>query len=440
MSDFYIFTTKNSQEEHKIKAQFKEIGNISGAIFTSLTRDKRYEIPFDVDSSILETFIQYLNGENKTPEIKIHELTQYIQLAEHFKLDSFQEYLNNKKELWSPYEQVLSQLLNPTSSINYYLCEQISQRLDDYLINIGDKLLTAPIQCLYNIFFNPKRILKNEDVAYRMITDYFSRTKKSEILILIPSLHFENLHEDTIKDSILNKEYHEGMIPEINFKFILNSYAKQDEQEKKITELTENFNKLIDIANKQKDQINQLLESNKSLKDQIDAHKKKYKLLRDELNQFKQGQIDAQERNNKLLRDELNQFKQGQIKLTNPGQFGSISQVLAINKNENALEFHEYECLDICDIKNALPNGTDLNAITNPGSYWIYNGETTRNRPISITNNSFRLVVKQLNNECIEQSIITTIPNRHFTRVCVTSRGQWTDWIIFSSSVVATQK
>lgn len=201
-------------------------------------------------------------------------------------------------------------------------------------------------------------------------------------------------------------------------KLILNSYAKQDEQEKKITELTENFNKLIDIANKQKDQINQLLESNKSLKDQIVAHEKNYK----------------------LPRDELNQFKQGQIKLTNPGQFGSISQVLAINKNENALEFHEYECLDICDIKNALPNGTDLNAITNPGSYWIYKGKTTRNRPISITNNSFRLVVKQLNNECIEQSIITTIPNRHFTRVCVTSSGQWTDWIIFSSSAVATQK
>lgn len=168
-------------------------------------------------------------------------------------------------------------------------------------------------------------------------------------------------------------------------------YIKDDkqkkiiDQEKKISELTENINQLNTIVNAQAEEIHKLMESNQliqSLKEQIDRFEKKYDSLQNEFNQFKERKCND---------------------LNIPSAIGTAGQVLAVNQDENALSYHEYQCLDICNVKRTFQDGTDLSTITNPGTYWLYNGGTAINRPNAITHNSFRLVIKQLNTECIEQ-------------------------------------
>ena len=107
---------------------------------------------------------------------------------------------------------------------------------------------------------------------------------------------------------------------------------------------------------------------------------------------------------------------------------GGAGQVAAVNAGANALAYHEYECLDVSNIKATLTDATDLNTLTSPGTYWMQNGGTAVNRPSTMSSNSIRIVVKQINSNNIEQSIVTAITNQHFCRVYQLSGTTWSEW------------
>lgn len=109
--------------------------------------------------------------------------------------------------------------------------------------------------------------------------------------------------------------------------------------------------------------------------------------------------------------------------------FGTAGQAPTVNKTADALAWHTFDCLDIANLKDSLADGTDLNTITTPGTYWMQNGGSAVNRPSSMTSNSIRITVKQININNIIQTVETAVSNQHFVRVYRISAYTWSEWI-----------
>ena len=109
--------------------------------------------------------------------------------------------------------------------------------------------------------------------------------------------------------------------------------------------------------------------------------------------------------------------------------FGTASQSMLVNKTANALAWHEVDCLDIANLKDGLADNTNLNTITTPGTYWMQNGATAVNKPATMTSNSIRVTVKQINTNNIIQTVETAISNQHFVRTFQIDSSTWSDWI-----------
>lgn len=108
--------------------------------------------------------------------------------------------------------------------------------------------------------------------------------------------------------------------------------------------------------------------------------------------------------------------------------FGTASQSMLVNKTANALAWHEVDCLDIANLKDGLADGTDLNTIITPGTYWMQNGGGAVNRPANMTSNSIRITVKQINTNNIIQTVETAVSNQHFVRTYNISGASWSSW------------
>lgn len=109
--------------------------------------------------------------------------------------------------------------------------------------------------------------------------------------------------------------------------------------------------------------------------------------------------------------------------------FGAASQSMLVNKTANALAWHEVDCLDIANLKDGLADNTNLNTITTPGTYWMPNGATAVNKPATMTSNTIRITVKQINTNNIIQTVETAISNQHFVRTFQINSSTWSDWI-----------
>lgn len=118
---------------------------------------------------------------------------------------------------------------------------------------------------------------------------------------------------------------------------------------------------------------------------------------------------------------------------------GSVSQSMLVNKTANALAWHEVDCLDIANLKDGLADNTNLNDITNPGTYWMQNGDTAVNKPADMTSNSIRITVKQINTNNIIQTVETAISNQHFVRTFQIDSATWSAWVKNYVSPTTTQ-
>lgn len=106
---------------------------------------------------------------------------------------------------------------------------------------------------------------------------------------------------------------------------------------------------------------------------------------------------------------------------------GTAGKCLSVNKTEDALEYHPFDCLDVSNVKNALANNTDLNTITTPGSYWIADATSAVNRPKVWAGNLMGLTIKELGAGGIVQ-FANGFGDIHFSRTYNISGNSWSEW------------
>ena len=106
---------------------------------------------------------------------------------------------------------------------------------------------------------------------------------------------------------------------------------------------------------------------------------------------------------------------------------GTAGKCLSVNKTEDALEYHPFDCLDVSNVKNALANNTDLNTITTPGSYWIADATSAVNRPKVWAGGLMGLTVKELGAGGIVQ-FANGFGDIHFSRTYNISGNSWSEW------------
>lgn len=106
---------------------------------------------------------------------------------------------------------------------------------------------------------------------------------------------------------------------------------------------------------------------------------------------------------------------------------GTAGKCLSVNKTEDALEYHPFDCLDVSNVKNALANNTDLNTITTPGSYWIADATNAVNRPKVWAGGLMGLTVKELGAGGIVQ-FANGFSDIHFSRTYNIGANSWSEW------------
>ena len=58
----------------------------------------------------------------------------------------------------------------------------------------------------------------------------------------------------------------------------------------------------------------------------------------------------------------------------------------------------------------------------------MQDGNSAINKPNEMTNNSIRIIVKAINPNNIQQTIVTAISDQNFTRVYQISSKTWSNW------------
>lgn len=106
---------------------------------------------------------------------------------------------------------------------------------------------------------------------------------------------------------------------------------------------------------------------------------------------------------------------------------GTAGKCLSVNKTEDALEYHPFDCLDVSNVKNALASNTDLNTITTPGSYWIADAISAVNRPKVWAGNLMGLTVKELGAGGVVQ-FANGFCDIHFSRTYNIGANSWSEW------------
>lgn len=106
---------------------------------------------------------------------------------------------------------------------------------------------------------------------------------------------------------------------------------------------------------------------------------------------------------------------------------GTAGKCLSVNKTEDALEYHPFDCLDVSNVKNALANNTDLNTITTPGSYWTADATSVVNRPKVWAGNLMGLTVKELGAGGVVQ-FANGFCDIHFSRTYNIGANSWSEW------------
>ena len=119
----------------------------------------------------------------------------------------------------------------------------------------------------------------------------------------------------------------------------------------------------------------------------------------------------------------LNSFFQ--IFLDQQKEIDDLKKEINELKNGNG---ESYERLGMSKGEKLLLNGINLDTVKDVGTYYSDAGQSAVQRPNDMTDNSFRLVVKRINTNNIQQELITAISDQNFTRVHQFSSGKWSDW------------
>lgn len=198
-----------------IRMNFKYFHNIPEEITYSLVNDPnhQYHVKVDVDEEIFQNFIYYL-ADDVIPNINEDNYYSYYELCDEFNVldlisqvrSELNEYIINIKGL-----QYCKKSILPTIE------EEISNHLDEYLIQQGELLMKSNIQSLYNIFKKGANQLNDHNLAYNLIKNEFEKSHDINICILLQFLDGRMLSEENLNDSISSQKLHYNFMPKIDF-------------------------------------------------------------------------------------------------------------------------------------------------------------------------------------------------------------------------------
>lgn len=247
-------------KKFKIPTKFNHLGDVSTKVYNSLifSPEHEYLIQSNVSEEVLKSFIKYWTTE-EIPDILVDNYFEYSELSQEFNI--LKEYVQKKKKEFGSSLNLFQNLKNPDQKKRLQQEENTASKLQNYLDEYGIEMMKLPINTLFNIFKHPKRNLNNHDLAYSLISAEYQISKDANIFILISTLDGSKLSQKNLKDSIFNKDFHCGFVPEIQKA----DYLRVVESEKQIEQKISNLQEIVDG---QKDEISKLEKS-------IDLTKKK---------------------------------------------------------------------------------------------------------------------------------------------------------------------
>lgn len=153
------------------------------------------------------------------PEITKSNYWEYLQLSDEFGV--LKDYLSQKQ--FMPFFNLknINDLCKNPNADKKCIENIIARNFDYYLTNFPNDLLCIQFNFLYNIFSNPERNLKNQDMAYKFIVNNGMQEKKY-FFTLLETLDVEEMKsEENIIDASIKIKEHFGFSPKNTEKIVL---------------------------------------------------------------------------------------------------------------------------------------------------------------------------------------------------------------------------
>lgn len=194
---------------------FKQLGFLPRHIQDDLQNTAEYQIKSKVKKENLTLFINCFLNESSEQVFKPENISDFYNLSKEFEKD----------DLTDRIEREFSDLLRISFLTSATTTkgdisdseEYIAEHLDAFLSMHRSDMYNFQLSTLYNIFFHQKRLLRDENLAYKFITE--NPRNDSNLFVLLGSLDSKNLNEESLRDSIAKKDDHLKFAPQIDFGF-----------------------------------------------------------------------------------------------------------------------------------------------------------------------------------------------------------------------------
>ena len=182
---------------------------------------------------------------------------------------------------------------------------QIAGNLEYFIKSFPEKLKSINVVSLTNIFQNTECSLKDQDLAYKFISDAIN-TSGNQFCCLLQTLDGRYMSKECLDDALLKKSKHLNFIPKIPDNFLNDLKDKIDNFDKK-------YNELLDEKNQSGTNNNQLSEEQKLQIDNIllEFEKNHLKILDDHI----KSKFDELTTHQKDIDTKIDEISNKQIKI-----------------------------------------------------------------------------------------------------------------------------
>lgn len=209
-----------NNKKYPITIQSKDWLLFSRDTYIALLKNNQIDIPSDISPEVFQSFIKYFE-DGELPAIQQNNIDEYAKLNKIFQISSFDTLIQAKQDY---YTQSLNNInsLNDDSILDKSDIEnKISQLLDDYILNYGEYLIKTPVQSLFNIITNPNCRFTLHNDFYELIKSNYNQTHDPTKFALIQFLDGNLITRQNLCDSIRNKSFHLGFVPNFDFSLFL---------------------------------------------------------------------------------------------------------------------------------------------------------------------------------------------------------------------------
>lgn len=235
-------------KSYSLPFQFKGLFEIKTSIYYQLLVDPnhKYFVESNISEQNFQSFIDFLVND-KEPNITTYNYYDFLQLSQEFQYTKLEELIQSIKKNWNKFELNLYLLNDPKITDKFMIEQNVSENLDDYILNYSSQLMNVNIQSLLNIFRNPNKKFTEFNKAYNAIRQHFLLTNDDSIFILLQEIDGSKLNLLNLEDSILSASERFGFMPNKNLfceiSNLLETNKKQEEINQKMIDQIELINK-----------------------------------------------------------------------------------------------------------------------------------------------------------------------------------------------------